>query len=270
MYTHVLVYHIKYLPHHSVTTYSQIVGSSGSPSDGFNPGDQLQQGNNGMPPPPFAPTPGTPQGIILTAEQWMATQATLQRLETHLNDPDRSRSRSYHPRCCSHSRDSRRHADDDFVMRQTMLKPKMPNVYKGTSHKELYIFLWQCLKHSMLWTPSLIILVQVFLLLFFFAVGPAIKDVYPVAMLWPTRNSKRCSATTKETKKSLSIKPRGKNRYIPSRFHSSRSAPSLRSMTLSIRHLNQWWSAVRHNLRPREQLYNTGKRIGSYTTLSTV
>lgn len=91
-----------------------------------------------MPPPPFAPTPGTPQGIILTAEQCMATQATLQRLETHLNDRDRSRSRSYHSRCCSHSRDSRCHADDDFVMRQTMPKPKMPDVYKGASHKELY------------------------------------------------------------------------------------------------------------------------------------
>lgn len=187
-----------------------------------------------MPPPPFAPTPGTPQGIILTAEQWMATQATLQRLETHLNDRDRSRSRSYHSRCCSHSRDSRRHADDDFVMRQTTLKPKMPNVYKGTSHKELYIFLWQCLKHSMLWTPSLIILGQLFLLLFFLCsdtvgpCGPAIKDVYPVAMLWPTRNSKRCSATTKETKTSLSIKPRGKNRYIPSRFHPSKPAPILK------------------------------------------
>lgn len=134
-----------------------------------------------MPPPPFAPTPGTAQGIILTAEQCMATQATLQRLETHLNDRGRSRSRSYHSRCCSHSRDSRCHADDDFVMRQTMPKPKMPDVYKGASHKELYKFLWQCLEHSVLWTPRLIILGQLFFLLCSFVVillnrcGPAIK-----------------------------------------------------------------------------------------------
>lgn len=34
-----------------------------------------------------------------------------------------------------------------------MPKPKMPdmyNTYKGTSHKELYKFLWQCLEYSVL------------------------------------------------------------------------------------------------------------------------
>ncbi|MCJ1265828.1 hypothetical protein MMC22_005709 [Lobaria immixta] len=88
-------------------------------------------------PPSRAPTQGT---IALTAEQWTATQATLQRLKTRLNNQQRSQSSRR-----SHSCESRnsRHRDN----RPNALKPKAPDAYNGRSHKELYKFLRQCTKY---------------------------------------------------------------------------------------------------------------------------
>ena len=89
------------------------------------------------------PAPGAlVQGTItLTAEQWTATQATLQRLETRLNDQQRSQSRLRSNSC--ESRDSR-HRDNN---RPNALKPKAPDAYNGRSHKERYKFLRQCTEY---------------------------------------------------------------------------------------------------------------------------
>lgn len=71
------------------------------------PGPSNSQGIDPQLALPPMPAPRVQGTITLTAEQWTATQATLQRLETRLNDQQRSQSQ-HRSHSCESCRDNNR------------------------------------------------------------------------------------------------------------------------------------------------------------------
>ena len=105
-------------------TRSQSAGPSGSSPD------------RGMPPPPPPPPPpgaGASQGTVtLITKQWATTQAMITRVRTLEATMTQLNASQPQP-----------HGN----LLRSNLKPKMPDVYTGKSHKELHEFLRQCIEH---------------------------------------------------------------------------------------------------------------------------
>lgn len=84
----------------------------------------------------------TPEGIAqgtvtVSNADWTATMATMRRLEERLNERDVRDQLS--SACTPRHRSTSGH--------RTYLKPKMPDLYYGESHSELYEFIRQCMEY---------------------------------------------------------------------------------------------------------------------------
>ena len=220
--------------------------------------------------------PGAQGTITLTAKQWTAIQATLQRLETCLNNQQRSQSQRRFHSC--KSRNSR-HCDNQ----PNALKPKAPDVYNGRNHKQLYEFLYQCTEYFRVMRVEINDPGSVAFAASFLRGGTAghVWDSYQASLPFDY------VVTWAEFKKTLRDDLGNEDAFIDKTWsnfftYQQRQSETVRAFSVTLQHIyavlreydpiaalieSMMIRCMRHAICPeiRAALYNTGERVENFT-----